>query len=375
MNGKNVVIATWYGPANYGTALQAVALKHYLECKSFNVEFLEDYRKTVNSNKTPATQMINKIKKVFNPFFWYKLPYRKKMKIKMNLQSEYVKKYTKTFCLKSKEDIEKINKFTDIFISGGDQIWNPYVFTTGFMLDFVNDDKLKISYGTSVGVKEIPSQFSTIYNRLLSRYKAISVRENQSANALYSVINKEVAIVLDPTMLLTGEEWSFLLEDAHINPAAFDYPYILCYFVGTRKTYWDYVGKMRNKTGYQVIVIPINDEAYKNKFRKCIEVSPAEFLWLIKNAAIVCTDSFHATIFSILFGKEFYTLKRFLDNSKESQNGRLEDLLSRYELKNRLIGNESTFTILEKIDYATIYENIEQERVISKQWLENALKK
>ena len=181
--------------------------------------------------------------------------------------------------------------------------------------------------------------------------------------------------MVDPTFLFSADEWMFLLKDAEINKDEFADPYILCYFVGTRKAYWKYVEKIQKKTGYRVVVIPINNEAYVNHFNKYVKTSPAEFLWLIKNASVICTDSFHATVFSILFKKEFYTIRRFQDSNINSQNGRLEELLSRYKLLDRLIKDETCFKRMENIDYAPIFKELEQERKLSKQWLENALSK
>lgn len=270
-------------------------------------------------------------------------------------------------------DAERIGNEVDIFVSGGDQIWNPYVTIPGFMLDFVPKEKNKISYGTSVGVKTIPSTYIETYKKYLARYNAISVREEQSAIALQPILNKHVDVVLDPTLLFSGKEWSFLMSEAVLDKEILKEPYILAYFVGTRKDYWKYLSKIKKETGYNVIVVPINDQAYLNDFKKYVKVSPAEFLLLIKNAEIICTDSFHATVFSILFGKEFYTLKRFSDSNSKGQNGRLEYLLSKYGLSDRLIKDESHFERTGEIDYKQVFKIIEEERVVSKQWLKKAL--
>lgn len=377
MEKKEVLITTWFGPGNYGTALQALALKQYLENCGYSVFFLEDHRNVIDDNKGKGTRriVISFIRKVFSAKKWKKVPYRRAIKNKAVLQKQYLDKYIPVVSIFSTEDVQRLIKKADVFVSGGDQIWNPYVTNPGFMLDFVPSNKTKISYGTSVGVKTIPEAYIELYKYNLSQYRNISVREEQSAKALQAVLNRNVDVVLDPTLLFSGEEWSFLMSDAKIDPVFVKTPYILVYFVGTRRSYWNYVSKMKAATGYEVIVVPINDEAYRNSFKKYVEVSPAEFLKLINNAEIVCTDSYHATVFSILFGKEFYTLKRFSDTSTESQNGRLEYLLAKYELTDRLIENENSFKRLDKVDYSSIHASIEQERNMSKQWLRSAMEK
>lgn len=100
---------------------------------------------------------------------------------------------------------------------------------------------------------------------------------------------------------------------------------------------------MQKETGYRVLVIPVNYAGYDNKYEKMTGVTMKEFLALIRRAEIVCTDSFHATLFSIQYQKEFYVLKRFKDQSKQSQNGRLENMLGRYGLYDRLIQDERSF--------------------------------
>lgn len=377
MDKKKIIISTWYKPGNYGTALQALALKHYLENEKYDVYFLQDSRNVdaKHNKKGMVGKISKKIRRIFNKLFWKKLRYKYALKNKEKMQNLYLKQHIKTITINSVEDIKKVNQLFEVFISGGDQIWNPYVTAPGFMLDFVSKNNLKISYGTSVGVKTIPTEYIEMYKKYLSEYQAISVREKQSSEALSAIVKSNIDIVLDPTLLFSGEEWNFLLREAEIDVNYFAQPYVLVYFVGTRGNYWDYVEKIKNGTGYHVIVVPINDEAYFNSFRKYVEVSPAEFLWLIKNAAIICTDSFHATVFSILFCKEFYTVKRFPDFSDQSQNGRLVNFLSKYGLIDRLIEDESCFKRVSDIDYEPILKCIERERNSSKQWLKNALNK
>ena len=119
--------------------------------------------------------------------------------------------------------------------------------------------------------------------------------------------------------------------------------------------------------------MPIHNEAFVNKYDKYVKATPKEFLWLIKNASIICTDSFHATLFSIQFKKEFYVLKRFNDSSKKSQNGRLTNLLKKINLENRLINDESYFLKSSIENYDFILEKLKRERDISKQWLMKAI--
>ena len=373
MKKKKVCIATWYGPANYGTGLQAVSLKKYLESNEYEAFFVEDLRKK-EKNTSKFKKLQDKIKQIITLQFFYKRKYINDIRIKNEMQEKFIKDFDKVFKIKSNEDIKELNEITDIFVSGSDQIWNPYVFNEVNMLSIADDDKKKISYASSVGVKHIPQELKEHYKKLLNRYSKISVREKQSKEALIEFLDKNVAEVLDPTLLLNASEWEFLINSAEIDSNIIPQKYILCYFVGKRKSYWKYVEKMRKKTGYDIIVLPINNEGFVNKYNKYVKATPKEFLWLIKNAAIVCTDSFHATLFSIQFKREFYVLKRFKDNSSKSQNGRLINILRKLGLENRLINDEKKFNCISINDYDDALNKLEEERKKSQEWLIKAIK-
>jgi len=150
-------------------------------------------------------------------------------------------------------------------------------------------------------------------------------------------------------------------------------PYILCYFVGHRKDYGKYIDLVKEETGMNCIVVPM-DVDLSNCGTIATGVGPKEFIWLIKNADIVCTDSFHATVFSIQYQREFYVLKRFDDNSKISQNGRLYEILDTYNLRDRWITDESVFKREKNIEYDRVYNILNDKRMHSENYLTNALK-
>ena len=231
MKKNNICIATWYGPANYGTGLQAIALKYFLENNGFNVYFVEDGRKKEKvENRSRLKKALDKLKQLVNLQFFYRAKYRKDITIKNEMQAKFVNDYDKVFTIHSEEDICELNNITDIFIAGSDQIWNPSVFKDINMLSIANEDKRKISYASSVGVKDIPSEYIDEYTRLLNRFDKISVREQQSREALSVFLNKEIVEVVDPTLLLDSDDWKFLLKEADIELQEIPSKYILCYF-------------------------------------------------------------------------------------------------------------------------------------------------
>ena len=372
---NKVCVVTWYGGTNYGTNLQAYALVKKLSLMGYDAKIKGSIRKNTNyflqpylvmdrircklKNRNSKDEIVNNIdsnkKRLFEKFIDDKLP-------KLNSYG--------------KNEWKKIEEEYIAFVTGSDQVWNPNYFQGSMMLDFVVSDKIKkIAYAPSIGVNSLSAKSEKTYKRLLKTYSAISVREEQGAKLLSKISPVDIEVVLDPTMLLTCNEWDELASEAIINDRIKREKYIVCYFVGDRKDYIEYVKKVQLETGLECIVIPINNNV---ELKGCITlegIGPNEFIWLIKHAQIVLTDSFHASVFSILYHKEFYVLKRFPDSSASSQNSRLHQILGMYELSNRWIEDESSFMRESNIDYSNTDTILQKKRNFSETFLKNSLEK
>ncbi len=368
---EKIGITTWYSPGNYGTGLQAMALSSFLSNLGYDVYMINDKR-LVKNNVGIIFKIEHKLMRFISGEWFIKQKYKDRLIVKEGLQSDFLNEYQNIYEINNDSDVDWLNNNVHLFVSGGDQIWNPYFYEKMFFLDFVYDNDKKISFGTSVGVNKIPEELKNEYRNNLCKYKKISVREPMSKEALADIVD-QVEVVGDPTLLLSNKMWNHFLNKASIDKKKYSMPFILCYFVGERRDYWKYVEKMHKDTGYNVVVVPINKASYQNNYEKYVEVSPAEFLWLINNATIICTDSFHATLFSIRFKKEIYILKRFLDGSIDSQNGRIYDLLNRYHLEKLIIDDESSFKRNQNIDYGYAEKCIVKESENARKWLIEAI--
>lgn len=371
---KKVCIVTWSGGTNYGTNLQAYALLEKLNLLGYDASIKGSITGNINYFLHPMfvlNRMVTKIK-LNNG--------RKKIvtrdEVKEKKFADFCKGYLPRLNSNGKKEWKQIEKDYVAFITGSDQVWNPNYFQNMMMLDFIKTNKIrKIAYAPSVGVNELSQATRKKYKKLLSSYSAIGVREAQAAELISDISPVPVKTVLDPTLLLTNEDWNRLSDEAEIDKS-WDArePYILCYFVGHRKDYGNYINLMKKETGMNCIIIPM-DVDLSACGNVAMGVGPKEFIWLIKYANIVCTDSFHATVFSILYQKEFYVLKRFDDNSKASQNSRLYEILDTYKLRNRWIVNEKQFQREDDIDYNTVYEILNNKRKYSEDYLINALER
>lgn len=369
---NKVCVVTWSGGTNFGTNLQAYALIEKLNLLGYDASMKGSITGNINYFLHPAfvvDRVANKLKQKHSKKNATSEDKGKEKKFK-----EFCDTYLPRLNSHGKEEWEQIEREYLAFVTGSDQVWNPNYFQSMMMLDFVNSKRIKkIAYAPSIGVSELTEQTRKKYKRLLSSYSAIGMRETQGAKLISDISPVPVTTVLDPTLLLTDKDWNQLADKAEIDKTwDTDKPYILCYFVGHRKNYCDYINLVKEKTGMNCIVIPM-DVDLSNCGTVATGVGPREFIWLIKNADIVCTDSFHATVFSIQYQRELYVLKRFDDNSKVSQNGRLYEILNTYKLQNRWVSNEREFIRDRNINYDTVYHILNDKRKCSERYLIDAL--
>lgn len=366
---KKVAIITWYHYPNFGTALQVTALSYIVEKMGYQPEVIQ----YIPHGKL-FTRGIYK-----RPSFLYK-----KIINKVNNRnvirdescnvafSNFLNKHIKlTRPCRTASELFTLNSEFDAFICGSDQIWAPTVFNSKYFLDFVQQSSKMISYAPSIGLSVIEDMY--VRNRMrehISRFNHLSIREEQGRNLIKELCGKEAIVVLDPTLLLTPDEWDFMASNQVESS-----PYMLCYFLGANKRPWEYVEILSKKTGLSVKVIPIFKQDLRRGYQVISGMGPAEFLGLIKNAALVCTDSFHGTVFSILYERPFFTFERFSNKDSNSQNSRIYNILKIVGLEDRLIkGKAEIRNNPFNCDFTEPKRRLEIEKKKSLQFLENALK-
>ncbi len=260
----------------------------------------------------------------------------------------------------------------DTYICGSDQIWNPNLYCdNGFYFgNFAPEDKEVVSYASSIGTTQVTAKQADFMRPNLERLSSISVREKEGAGVVEGIVGKRPRVVLDPTLLLNAEQWN----DVAVKPL-YDKPYIFCYLFGDR----DYIGQIKEKvkqiTGLKVICLPYAAREFGGNDIKVFDAGPAEFVGLIQNAALVLTDSFHATAFSINLKVPFFSLLRFSDGDKKSMNSRLYTLLDELELRDRLIDEGMTITTeMLTMDFTRAHELLEKRREEDRSFLKKILK-
>ncbi len=261
-------------------------------------------------------------------------------------------------------------------VVGSDQVWTPMSLPNKFYnLLFVDDKVPKIAYASSFGVSKIPSFQRKATGNYLDRFTAIGVREKQGKAIVDNLSGKTAQVVADPTLLLSREEWEKEITTARPDEKE---PYIFCYFLGDNQETRRAVQELKAKTGYKIITIRHMDEYVPEDENFGDEapyfVDPNDFVKYISQAAYVCTDSFHCTIFSIIFHRQFMTFYRFQNTSKTSRNSRIDSLFEILGIeRERIYTNDICKMIDRKIDYKTVNIKLNNLRQESLAFLSNAL--
>jgi len=367
---------------NYGSILQVYALQNVLINMGFDVKVIlyqktNIFKQAIRLFYVPLLKSIVKNK--------YKIFYCKLFKNKFYLEvlvpreQEFTRFVAKNIrfsrIYRGRAGLIEANNDFDVFVLGSDQVWNPMNLGSDyFTMTFIKMDKKKITYAPSFGVAVIPAHQRKKTTEYLQRIDYISVREITRQNIVKELTGRNVPIVVDPTILLSRNVW-----DKERGEPLFKEKYIMCYFISTIPSHREFAKKLAEKTGLKIVTIPYVDEYTKvdEKFGDIVpKAGPLQFVNLISNAEYVCTDSFHGTIFSILYGRTFFTFRRYAEDVKDSTNSRLSSILHLLGLEQRMFDSADNLdeNLLRPVNYVKPNKLLEQLRKESQAYLENALR-
>ena len=317
---KKILLITLYDIRNIGNRLQNYALKRVIESYGLGVTTLDNASENIYSIKLRIKYLIKKIlvflghKKYAENCRWY---YLIKPIIKFNTDN-----FSDVICISKNQAFETDWSEFDLAIAGSDQIWHkwsnednelPY-----YYLQFMPPEK-RVAYAASFGFEDFPEKDIEQHRVGLQGMREISCREESGCRLVEELTGKRVPHVLDPTLLLSADEWREIEKQS--NGFAKNYgKYAFAFFLGNMPDeYRKYINKTMKEKGIDKL-IDFND-------KKIAACGPCEFLSLIDNAQFVFTDSFHCTVFSTIFDKDFTAFRR-VQPGFEKMFGRIEDLLS-----------------------------------------------
>ena len=364
---KKVVFVTWTGNGNFGTMLQACALGKALSAQGYKASLLAGIQ--VDGSIRSRFKAVLERCGLLQPLVSM-LP-GKRLSPGSRKFAAFRDRFLKVIRVRTSGQLEALLKHTDVFLTGSDQVWNAaHDFNPFYFLDFAGQAK-RVSYAPSLGTPMIPARHAEEVRNLLERYAHISVRERSGRDALAALTGRrDIVTVMDPVFLLGEREWLDSLTG--ISPDV-PKPYILCYLVGSRPGYCEFLRSVRARTGItQMLAIPSVESGRIHGLEAdyVTDAGPSDFIRLIQGAAIVCTDSFHAVAMSMIFRKNFVVLKRFADEDPSSQNSRLADLLDQFGLQDRW-GDAGRWE--NPVDFSQLTEKIREAREASLSYLVRAI--
>ena len=360
-SSKKAVVITWcLTSLNYGEMLQAYAVQSVL--RKFGVEAV-----TISylDNATRQGLKKNTIYKENAVGYWR--------------FKNFVKKYMNPVIqCSTKEEVEQESRGYDYYICGSDQIWNPASYDKDgiYTLNFGKRSVVRISYAPSMGVNKIlRTEEKTVANMVknLQKLDFISVRETVSKEILESRVEKDIAVVLDPTLLVPYKEWA-VLASKRKNKGKYAFVYVLGKIDDTYTELIHSIATMYQVESIVWLSVIKNEHLAGKNVKKVVMASPEDFLSYVRFAEVVITDSFHGLMFSVKFQNNFFVLDRKYGKKNMAGDPRLDDIMDRLNITGRKVKSVTELKNCKKnADYVTYKGNYIKEREKSFAFLQKAL--
>lgn len=381
---KAGIITLYYGNDNYGGIAQAFALRKYIDSLGIDAELIsyqrirtEEIRKNRQKNEIKTKGFIAFLREHTNGA----------LKVRCNRVLDWIAeiiihpaqlkrikegiKDRKAAFQRSRDFLPHSPVYTDdtihectdrydYFITGSDQVWKPGVLRGPFVFDFVEPGRAVFSYASSITSAQLDEEYGQYMKEQLSKYKWISVRETSARDYLEKQLNRTVDVDVDPTLLMDENDWVSLLPDRVVNE-----PYLFAYLLGESRDQRRWIETIAKERKLKIVTLP----HLTGRIRRCdihfgetqlYDIDLMKFLRLIKDAELVCTDSFHAVVFSNIFESNFMVFERQVSAERFSMMSRIETLLDHFEEADRFVSSEEMAAkcSIHQIDFATAKKRI-----------------
>lgn len=314
-----VCTITFHQAHNFGSALQTYALQETVKAIANEkgepieyeiINFYPELQEKLYDVFKPMDRPANIVKNLIA------LPHAPKLLKKHGKFDQFLKEH---LCLtrryKTVEDLQADPPAADCYISGSDQIWNVRSrdFSPAYYFSFLPEQSRRVSYAASLGPLKIDwkKHDGKYYKELLEKYAVISVREQGSEDNLKAISNVSCGVNVDPTALLSVDDWRKIQSDANYR----DGQYILLYCLEPSKEQLAMAKAISKKLKLPIVILRYNNKNDMfNFFVKKYDAGPEDFLAYLDHAALVLSSSFHGTIFSLIYHKPFYSFHGMQDN-------------------------------------------------------------
>ena len=338
---KKVGIVTHYNNSrNYGGVLQAYALCKVLNdygahCEQIPYAYIGSSKETDrigiakffdDTSKRVAYRILQKT-------------FHQRLSVFKQFREEMIPHNSNTF---TDDTLPKAADAYDVFVTGSDQVWNPRYYHPGYFLSFVPPTKKKVSYAASISAMSLSEDEKRIFQDSLADFSAISVREKSDTELIGNLVRPHVEWVLDPTLLLSGEEWNQIVPKKKVSEK-----YVFTYFLGEGKQERTIAKQYAQMHKLKLVSIPY----VQGEFRWCdfgfgdikmTAANPAEFISLIRDAECVFTDSFHAVAFSCIYQKTVFAFAR---QDHPGMSTRLSSIMAMFGLERFLCNKQAKMNL------------------------------
>jgi len=360
---KKIGILTWHYYSNYGSGLQAFALQETITRLGYDVSLI-NYRKFYSPKISPIKNLIRFVLRHTIAYFNDKV-YDRVVRNTLIYQKRYLRQ-TEQFT--DPNYLETISSQYDCLVYGSDQIWAPNVYNPIYMGAYVPKNVKKISYAASIGLNDIPEDLVYIYREHLTSFHSVAVREQEGKELLKRVCDVDASVVLDPTLMIDAETYRSMQRPIRgVNGK-----YIYCYFLNKEHKYKEKVLEYARKHNLQIIGTSDKEDDAK-WMKRLTNVGADQFLWLINNAETIFTDSYHGSIFSLLFHKNLWTYVRFAEDNPLCQNSRIRQLQNNFNISHRIITAKQDIDDTKCINYNYFEERLALLRKESFEYLRKAI--
>lgn len=367
---KKIGIITIIDYGNFGNRLQNYATQEVL--KKFGYTPVSIKNKVLNSSSDNITlfdklkdrnikdmllSIINKVKNNKNA---------KLIKLRKERFVEFTNRniFESNYIISSDQIPNDLSDGFEYFVTGSDQIWNPD-FRNASPIDFLEfaPKEKRVAFSPSFGISAIPVQYLTKYTTWLTEMHALSVREEAGAQIIKDLTGREAEVLVDPTLMLSRDEWLKIANEPKGKPKQ---KYLLTYFlgeIGDEKKSW--IEKIAKESNLEVVNL------LDTKNKDIYVVDPSEFIDLINTASLMCTDSFHGSIFSIIMETPFIIFDR-IEKGESKMSSRIDTLLRIMKLENRHFNRISNKDDIFQADFTHTDEIILNERIKVSEYLTSA---
>jgi hypothetical protein len=356
----DIAIVTFHCSFNFGSALQAYALQTAIKKYGHRIQIIDYRSRDFNSYRL---MRLSRPKTIIHLLSRYSRNNKRKKSFEV-FWRKYLNLTSKRYTYKDENKLNSLVNQYDCFVCGSDQIWNldcTHGAIGPFFLDFAGNKK-RVAYAPSLAHTSFqPENFNK--NQIagyLQKFDYLSIREEDTLHLFQPLVDKKIEVVLDPTLLLDAEDYRLMIEER-----VFDDNYIFVYLLRECPVLIKSAKKMATTTGKRIVYISEKKFKLPNS-KNLFGCGPEEFLSLIKNADMILTNSFHATVFSVLFHKPFRVF------ATDKSASRITCLLDDLGLPNRYSKDVNSTTI-EEANWIDVQARLEKMREHSWNYLKKAL--